>query len=313
MVKKIIKRIGMVFAIIIGIIVLFLLVLTIIHRILLYAEREKIIPNGQLVEVNGYTMHVYIEGDNENAPLLVFLSGAGTSSPVNDFKPLYSLLSNEYRIAVVERIGYGYSEIADVPRDIDTILSQTRAALAAIGESSPFILIPHSMSGLESLRWAQLYPNEVAGIFGIDMAIPSVYLDNVIKVPSFQLAVLSASAQIGLSRFFPVSHLSLTTEEYKQARLLFYRNAVNKTFMNEARSVLDNARLVKDGGIPDIPIFLLVSDGEELGAEWIIYQEEFALQNNARIEHFNSGHYIHHFEPERIADLLCKFITALYE
>ena len=98
--------------------------------------------------------------------------------------------------------------------------------------------------------------------------------------------------------------------------ILIYRefnsNAVNKTFIKEARSVLDNATTVENGGIPDVPIFLLVSDGKELSAEWNAYQEEFAVQSSASIEHFNCGHYIHHFEPETIADLLLKFILTLH-
>jgi pimeloyl-ACP methyl ester carboxylesterase len=138
----------------------------------LNAERSKITANGQMVMINGRSMHVYVEGENKTVPLLVFLSGGGTAAPVYDFKPLYALLSNDFRIAVVERIGYGYSEIADVPRDINTILSETRAALSLVNEQGPYILIPHSMSGLEALQWARLYPNEVRGIVGIDMAIP---------------------------------------------------------------------------------------------------------------------------------------------
>ena len=192
-------------------------------------------------------------------------------------------------------------------RDIDTILSETRAALAAVGESSPYILIPHSMSGLESLRWAQIYPDEVAGIIGIDMAIPSVYIDDEI-VPPFLLTVL---AQMGIQRFFPVSDLSLTKDEYKQAKLLFYRNVENKTLRNEVGSVLDNAKAVEDSGIPDIPVCLLVSDGQELNEKWVSCQEEFAVQNNAEIEYFDCGHYIHQHEPERIAELCREFISAL--
>jgi len=77
-------------------------------------------------------MHVYLEGENATAPTLVFLAGHGTPAPVYDFKSLYSLLSGEYRITVVEKAGYGYSEIADAPRDIDTILSETRMALSLV-------------------------------------------------------------------------------------------------------------------------------------------------------------------------------------
>jgi pimeloyl-ACP methyl ester carboxylesterase len=310
MVKVILKKAGIGLAVLLGVIAMFLLVLTIVHRISLAAERDEITPNGRVVEVNGRSMHIYVEGDNENAPLLIFLSGSGTSAPVYDFKPLYSLLSDDFRIAVVEKIGYGYSEIADVPRDIDTILSETRAALSAAGESGPYVLLPHSMSGLEALRWAQLYPDEVAGIIGIDMAITSVYIDGVVESSSFQITVLSALAQIGGTRLLPVNGLSLTTDEHKQAKLLLYRNTLNKTVRNEIGNVLDNANVVKGGGIPDVPLLLLVSDGKEIAGSWITYQEEFAKQNNAKIEYFNCGHYIHQYEPERIAALCRDFMSG---
>lgn len=52
---------------------------------------ELFVPNGQMVEVNGYNMHVYVEGEGDTT--LVFMSGGGTYSPVLDFKSLYSLLS----------------------------------------------------------------------------------------------------------------------------------------------------------------------------------------------------------------------------
>ena len=313
MLKLILKRTGIGLAILLGVVISFLLVLTIVHKILLAAEREEISPNGQIVMVNGRSMHVYIVGDNENAPLLVFMSGGGTAAPVYDFKPLYALLSDEYRIAVVEKIGYGYAEIADIPRDIDAILSETRAALTAVGVSGPYVLAPHSMSGLEALRWALIYPDEVMGIIGIDMAIPSVYIDGIVKVPRFPLALLSGLAGTGIQRFLPVSDLSLTADEHRQAKLLFYRNTLNKTFINEAESVLDNAIIVKNGGIPDIPILLLVSDGKEISENWISYQEAFAEQSGSKIEHFDCGHYIHQHEPERIAELFRGFMSDFSE
>ena len=75
------------------------------HRISLQIERRKFPPIGKLVEVNGHQMHVYSEG--EGGETLVFLSGSGTAAPALDFKALYSRLSSRYRIAVVERAGYG--------------------------------------------------------------------------------------------------------------------------------------------------------------------------------------------------------------
>ncbi len=69
-------------------------------------------------------------------------------------------MSVDYRTVVVEKAGYGYSDVSDISRDIDTILEETREALTQAGEEGPYILYPHSMSGIEALYWAQKYPDE---------------------------------------------------------------------------------------------------------------------------------------------------------
>ena len=71
-----------------------------------------------------------------------------------DFKSLYSLLSDEYQIVVVEKFGYGFSDVVKEDRDIKTILSETRMALTKAGIEGPYVLCPHSMSGIEALYWA---------------------------------------------------------------------------------------------------------------------------------------------------------------
>jgi hypothetical protein len=93
LIKKILKITGKSVLVLLAVIILFLLVLVIFHKISLNAERDKIIPNGLMVEVNGHSIHVYTEGNNENAPALVFLAGSGTAAPVYDFKPLYMVFA----------------------------------------------------------------------------------------------------------------------------------------------------------------------------------------------------------------------------
>ena len=132
---------------------------------------------------------------------LVFMSGGGTCSPILDFKSLYSLLSDTYQIAVVEKLGYGFSDVADQSRDIDSILEDTRAALTAAGLSAPYILCPHSMSGLEALYWAQKYPDEVSAIVGLAMAVPGYYDSMSINIPLMRIA--GRAANIGITRFIP--------------------------------------------------------------------------------------------------------------
>lgn len=100
-----------------------------------------------MIEVKEHLMHLYSEGEGDIP--LIFMSGGGTSSPVLNFKSLYSELSDQYLIVVVEKAGYGFSEVTD----LGTILSETRSALSKAGIEGPFVLMPHSMSGIEALYW----------------------------------------------------------------------------------------------------------------------------------------------------------------
>ena len=129
--KNKLKRAGIILEVI-AILLTFIIGISLInHKIQLSKENSIFVPNGKLIEVNGHKMHLYIKGQGHET--LVFMSGGGTSSPVLDFKSLYSLLEDKYKIAVVEKAGYGFSEIYDDNRDIDTILEETREALSKAG------------------------------------------------------------------------------------------------------------------------------------------------------------------------------------
>lgn len=112
------------------------------------------------------------------------MAGHCTVAPVYDFKVLYEKLLNKFRVIVIEKYRYGYSDICDSPCDIDTLVSIQRQALITLEETGPYVLSTHSISGLEAIRWKQKYPDEVAAIIGIDMATPlsfSVWKEEDIK------------------------------------------------------------------------------------------------------------------------------------
>jgi pimeloyl-ACP methyl ester carboxylesterase len=311
---KLIKRIGRCLLVVFGIILLFLIVLTIIHHISLNAEKDNIVPTGKIVSVNEHYMHVYSEGDNLDAPTLVFLSGSGTAAPVYDFMPLYSLLSGEYRIAVIEKAGYGYSDISSSPRDIDTMLDESRKALSLAGIDPPYILLPHSMSGLEAIYWAAKYPDEIVGLIGLDMSTPASYKDYVMPAGLMRLA--GVGRWIGLQRIpfiYPVSDKDLTEKEYKQAQLLTYRTALTINMREEGKALYVNVDKTSKVTLPDIPVLLFSSDGTELFDTWITRQEEFAKSVGAELIMLDCGHYIHQYEPNTIATECKKFIQKHYQ
>ena len=271
----------------------------------------KIKCNGEFVTINEHKMHVYKDG-NADAPAIVFMAGHCTVSPVYDFKVLYEKLLPNFRVIVIEKFGYGYSDIFDSPCDIDTLVSVQRQALDALGEAGPYILVPHSMSGIEAIRWKQKFPEEVSAIIGIDMATPlsfSVWTDKQIKQTVLLMKVL---------RFFrlasalsAVSNLSLTEDEFEQHKLLKKRNTFNICCINEAREVLNNARVVGEDGDIQCPTLMFSSNGEDQEKDWVENQEKFASSMGARLISYDCSHYIHHFKSDEMCKEIIEFVNSL--
>lgn len=311
-IKKILKAIG----IVIGVFAVLIGCLAIYNQIAIKAEADDIVPNGQLIDLGDYSVHVYSEGENENAPTLVFLSGSATVAPVYDFKALYSLLSDEYQIAVVEKAGYGYSDIVEVDRDVASMVNEVRDALNGANIEGPYVLLPHSMSGLEAIYWAQNYPDEVSGIIGIDMAVPDSYDDRdfVLGKTKLMMTLGKMSVDLGFLRIpgvYPLNETPLTDEEAKQQRLLMYRNAVNSVYITEGQWVYENAQVVKSGGAIACPVLMFCSDGTEIGDFWISTQEEFAEESHVEIIYFDCGHYIHYYKSEEMAVSIKSFLDGI--
>ena len=288
-----------------------LLIFVLFHQIMLKVEEPLRAPLGQLVEVDGHKMSVYTEGTGDKT--LVFLSGSDTPSPILDFKSLFSLLSDEYRIVVVERFGYGFSDIVDKPRDIDTVLSETRAALAAADIDGPYVLCPHSMSGLEALYWVQQYPEEVEAIVGLDMAVPDAYEN--FKNNVFMNAASQFNAKTGIIRLLPllneldcVKHGTLTEEEKKIAHTLLYKNFSNKTTINELKYVSENATIVGAGEIPQVPMLLFISNDTSTTELTDATQRYANTVENAKVIQLDCPHYVHDYEYNRISKEIKAFL-----
>ena len=267
--------------------------------------------NGELVTINGHNIHVYRDG-KADAPIIIFMSGHCTIAPVYDFKVLYEKLLSDFKVIVIEKFGYGYSDIFDSPCDIDTLVSIQRQALAALGEEGPYILAPHSMSGIEAIRWKQKFPDEVAAIIGIDMATPlsfSVWTDEAMQ-KTVRLMKILRGLKLA-SMLSSVSNLSLTDDEFEQHKLLKKRNTFNICCINEAKEVLQNARVVGEDGDIQCPMLMFSSNGEDQEKDWVVNQEKFASNMEARLISYDCSHYIHHFKSDEMHKEILEFVNSL--
>ena len=282
------------------------------HRLSLQKESKLLTPIGKEVTVNGHQMNVYIKG--EGSETIVFLSGAGIASPILDFKNLTDSLSQKYKVVVVERAGYGFSEDSDRSRDVMEVLSETRQALAQAHVSGPYVIISHSMASLESLAWQEKYPNEVKALIGLDWALPASYED--LKDNQALLTVAYWSSKIGLLRYFPesfyIKNPTLTETERQQYKLLAYKQLMSQAMLHESRLAKENAKKVPSSINSKIPALLLVSNGEGTTfsqSEWQRYAERFASdQSNVQVDYMDAPHDLYHYQSDAIVSRIKEFL-----
>ena len=293
-------------------ILLFLGATFIFHRISLEKEQASLTPVGQQVLVNGHQMNVYVEGDGPET--IVVLSGAGIASPILDFKDVSDSLSKKYKIVLVERAGYGYSEDSNQSRDVTEVLSETRQALSQANISGPFIILSHSIASLESLAWQEQYPNEVKALVGLDWALPSSYED--LKDNQSLLSVAYWSSKIGLLRYFPesfyIKNPTLTGSERQQYKLLAYKQLMSQAMLHESRMVKENAKKVPSSINPKIPTLLMVSNGEGTTfsqSEWQHYAMRFASeQSNVQVIYMDAPHDLYHSQSYEVVTRIEEFL-----
>jgi len=273
---------------------------------------------GKMVTVNDHKIHIYTEG--EGNPNLIFMSGSGTYSPMYDFKALYSKMSDEFKITVIEKAGYGFSEITNVSRDIDTILFETRTALKEANINPPYILFPHSMSAIEALYWVQCYPDEIKAIIGIDPALPPFYeklditpllkkmktLSKIIN-KNFKFLLPSIAKQLS-----PIKYGTLNKIDTKICKALNYYRFLTNDMINESAIVKDNAKKINIESLKTVPMLFFISNGNETGlkkGEWEEIIRNYTKEFDIEIVSLNAGHYLHNIFPDNISNRSKIFIN----
>ena len=297
-----------------GAVLVLLLASFIYHRLDLQREKTSLNPMGQMVSVNGHDMSVFVKGNGPQT--LVFLSGAGTASPILDFKDLYDGLSKQYKIVVVERAGYGYSEDTSKSRDVSEVLSETRQALAKAQVSGPYIILSHSMASLETLLWQEKYPSEIKAIIGLDWALPESYSQ--LRMHSQILRMARLGSQLGLLRYIPsrlyVPNENLSSSDRRLYQRIAYRQILSQAMLNESLSVKENAKKIDAKIDSQIPTLLLVSNGEGTSfskEEWRNYAARFAKdQKNIELTFYDAPHYLYHYQTKEVVAKIEDFIKG---
>jgi len=123
----------------------------------------------QPLDIGGRRLLINCQGEVKNGqPIVILDSGLGSDSTAwNLVQPEVAKFA---RVCSYDRAGLGQSDKAPKRGDGDRIIADLHALLVAAKLQPPFVLVGHSLGGVNCRRYAGEYASEVVGIVLVDSA-----------------------------------------------------------------------------------------------------------------------------------------------
>ena len=301
-------------AVIVAVVVVVNLVSLAINQLGFRHELDGRQPYGQLMAVDGRFMHVYAMGQGPRT--IVLLPGYGVPLPSADFGPLMRALSASYTVVCVEYFGVGFSDQTTTPRTNENYVQEIRSALDAAGFAPPYLLMPHSASGIYAEFYASTHPEEVSAIIMLDTTSSATMPA---AVPGFVYGLAKVQQAIGLARFVnPLivrSTLGLTAEHgYTTQEIAdytaFMNHSTNDTTIDQMARLNDNIRAVMGMAFPGTVPVLELASSETVKRMGEAYETDHLrrLGSGARLTILDGTHFLYHGGVQPIVDATEAFL-----
>src|SRR5260221_10954795 len=264
---------------------------------------------GEMVRVGDHRLHIVCIGSGQ--PTVVIESGFGNWSM--DWSFVQQEVAKFTRVCTYDRAGYGWSELASVPRDANGLVEDLHELLTNADIRGPLVLVGHSFGGPLVRLYSAKYPAGVVGLVLVD----GVPIDKTFyrRETTWPLYVGYAMSELRLPRgiatrvaeLLAPKELSeminrLPPDKREQYEMLDLQPKYFKALLQEADYLVKSDDEVRSTKLPDtLPVIAITHgiprpSGER---EWQEAQRRVAAQSNSGrvIVAEHSGHMIFIDEP----------------
>lgn len=230
-------------------------------------QADKSLDNGSPIGslYNVEERHLLLDCAGTGSPAVVFLPAAGMVGL--DYLNIHNIISKRTTSVIYDRAGTGWSDQVKLPRSALEVTDELRRLLHATGVPAPYLFVGHSLGGIYSRRYAQRFPDEVAGMLLLEPPHED-FLTNTPKLKKRYLlpqvfAILRALLTYKRSfRDLYDRMFAEWPESLREPLIEYHLRTLTKTFTerkNLNREVYNEVR--KGGGMPDVPLIVFTAMG----------------------------------------------------
>ena len=224
-------------------------------------------PVGRLYNVGGRHLALHRSGSGE--PAVVFLPGAGMIGL--DFLNIHDQVSQFTTSVLYDRAGTGWSDQVALPRAAAEVTDELRSLLHEAGVPAPYLLVGHSLGGAYAQRYAQRFPDEVAGLLLLEPAHEDFedYLPKQTTLEQLRGVLATLRLLLHYKTFYRGMFgrmFASWPQEVREPLIDWHLKSLRKTFQEwPASDRTGKGRLMTElrngGNTPDVPLIVLCAMG----------------------------------------------------
>lgn len=295
-------------------------------------DRQRHPPVGRMVNVGTHSLHMVCTG--EGSPTVVMIAGAGNMYAHWDL--VQTSASQFTRVCSFDRAGTGWSDYPSTQPTLDTHVEDLHNLLKNSGEQGPFVLVGHSMGGIQARWYYNKYPEDVRAMVLVESSVEGMYqhLPSIISESNNSaqtiwtvcrvLAPFGIIRLVGLGNSYAAAFPNYSDEARAAMTATFNRteNCRGAAWESALTSVFNSGEPTT---LNDLPIIVLTrgldevqanpnqrftdaqkAQFEQVQADWLVLQQKLVAlsTNSTQVMATKSGHFVQANEPALVVNAI---------